>query len=236
MKKIICILPLLLLLGSMARVNAQAPDFAFTTNSDPERRISFGIDAALDFHFLMDDETYIHSRQPQLGFSTRGWMSMRLRDKLALQVGLGYALRRHDYTIDSLVFSSDIDPQSGIVTYSSIEMDLALHEIQVPVLLRYSFQNSERGFYVAGGPFLSWAVLARSNGVVHGGNGTTEYLNARRFDEGLSLGLQACFGRTLPLGPSTRMGVEIYGNIHAGAMRIMPAVPSMAGLRLCFWR
>jgi hypothetical protein len=233
MKKIIRVLPLLLLLGSIVKVNAQVPDFAFTTYSGP--RINFGVDAAIDFHFLLADATFSSGKEPQIGFSTRGWASIWLRDKLALQVGLGYALRRNDISMDSVILSSDINPLTGVVTYSTIDQDIAMHEIQLPVLLRYRFSSSEYGLYAAGGPFLGWVILGHSSGVVYAGNGTTESLNGYSFRQGLDPGLQACLGKTLRLGSAARMGVEGYGNIYAGKMRMVPARPCVAGLRLRYW-
>ncbi len=235
-RNFILLLFLLLFQATTLIAMAQSPQIlATTSNRKPSQGTRFGLDAALDMNFLAWPKQLGAHRQPRIGFSAHAWGSFAIKEKLALQVGIGYALRRNSVKWDDVVFSSDIDAQLGVVSYSSMDAEIVSHEVQVPIILKYFFHSRAQGPYLGAGAMLSQTMAMHTKAVIHFGNGITERVDTRNPSDGFNIGLQACIGKTLQFGPSFRLGVELYGSRYFEKVTLVYCRPLVLGLRVSHW-
>lgn len=95
----------------------------------------------------------------------------RLTSKISLRTGLGFGIRNYEHVHEGLIFNSDISPNDGIISESSIESNITYIEVQLPLLLQYNINSN---FFFTAGLELTTAFADRSERVIFYGNGTTE--------------------------------------------------------------
>ena len=62
-------------------------------------------------------------------------LAYRFTSKLSLRTGLGFGVRNYEHVHEGLIFNSDISPNDGFISESSIVSSISYSEIQLPILL-----------------------------------------------------------------------------------------------------
>jgi hypothetical protein len=95
----------------------------------------------------------------------------RLTSKISLRTGLGFGIRNYEHVHEGLIFNSDISPNEGMISESSIVSNINYSEIQLPLLFQYNINSN---FFFTLGLELTTIFNDNSERVIFYGNGTTE--------------------------------------------------------------
>lgn len=105
-----------------------------------------------------------------------------LSEKIALYSGLYFTQIVANQTIDGLIFPSDIDPTTGVISTSSLVNNMKFTYIGVPIGVRYNYSLNNHHFFGGIGFDLVGQISSREKGVIMYGDGNEELLSQVQSD------------------------------------------------------
>ena len=141
---------------------------------------------------------------PKMGLSAGLNLEYRLTKKCSIKTGVGYGLKNYNHTHSGLIFSTDIDPQTGITSESKIVSKIIFSEIQIPIILKYWVFNK---LFLTGGIELVCPFANSSERVIYYGNGTTEKISNSHASP-LNLAPTFSLGYGFAIKDKLRMSIE----------------------------
>lgn len=165
-----------------------------------------------------------------LGFSTGTFTLFKLTKNIRFRTGLAYGFKTYKHEQTDLIFQTDINPQSGVISHSRIESTMRYSEFQIPLAFQFYFLN--RTFYLSTGADLILPFADVSKRTIYYGNGTTENLNPPRAH--IFVAPTFSIGYFYALGPNLSIRFEPYCRFYLDEYRIIDSRLHNFGLRLIF--
>lgn len=156
------------------------------------RKIYYGFSLCPELNYLkMGNLVGQESVAPRIGVSAGLNVAVQLSNKISLRTGLGYGFKNYNHTHAGLIFGTDLNPNTGVNTTSTIESKISYSELQMPLVFQY--QLKENKYSISVGMEIIKPFANHSERIVYYGNGTTEVLsnptqNSLNFAPVLSLG------------------------------------------------
>jgi hypothetical protein len=178
--------------------------FAQSTLSD--RNIQFGFSLTPEFNDLkVSNLVGQESVAPKMGLSAGLNVAFHLSNKFSLRTGLGYGFKHYNHTHAGLIFGTDLNPQTGVNTTSTIESKIAFSELQFPLVFQYELKENK--IFIAGGIEITKPFANQSERTVYYGNGTTDVLS-NPTQNGLNFAPVLSLGYLLPVTDQLSISIE----------------------------
>jgi|LauGreDrversion4_2_1035121.scaffolds.fasta_scaffold286393_2 hypothetical protein len=178
--------------------------FAQSTLSD--RNIQFGFSLSPEFNDLkVSNLVGQESVAPKMGLSAGLNVAFHLSNKISLRTGLGYGFKHYNHTHAGLIFGTDLNPQTGVNTTSTIESKIAFSELQFPLVFQYELKENK--IFIAGGIEITKPFANQSERTVYYGNGTTDVLS-NPTQNGLNFAPVLSLGYLLPVTDQLSISIE----------------------------
>ena len=178
--------------------------FAQSTLSD--RKIQFGFSLTPEFNDLkVSNLVGQESVAPKMGLSAGLNVAFHLSNKFSLRTGLGYGFKHYNHTHAGLIFGTDLNPQTGVNTTSTIESKIAFSELQFPLVFQYELKENK--IFIAGGIEITKPFANQSERTVYYGNGTTDVLS-NPTQNGLNFAPVLSLGYLLPVTDQLSISIE----------------------------
>ena len=178
--------------------------FAQSTLSD--RNIQFGFSLSPEFNDLkVSNLVGQESVAPKMGLSAGLNVAFHLSNKISLRTGLGYGFKHYNHTHAGLIFGTDLNPQTGVNTTSTIESKIAFSELQFPLVFQYELKENK--IFIAGGIEITKPFANQSECTVYYGNGTTDVLS-NPTQNGLNFAPVLSLGYLLPVTDQLSISIE----------------------------
>ncbi len=125
-------------------------DVTAQTASEKERRFQTGVYLSYEVSgLIVRSDVYETKTTPKSGFSMGVLGAYQFNERNSIHLGLGYGFKRYFIKQDGVTFGSDIDPQMGFVSSSTLTTDVRFKELQIPVLFKHEFK--ENNWFITGG-------------------------------------------------------------------------------------
>jgi hypothetical protein len=178
--------------------------FAQSTLSD--RKIQFGFSLTPEFNDLkVSNLVGQESVAPKMGLSAGLNVAFHLSNKFSLRTGLGYGFKHYNHTHAGLIFGTDLNPQTGVNTTSTIESKIAFSELQFPLVFQYELKENK--IFIAGGIEITKPFANQSERTVYYGNDTTDILS-NPTQNGLNFAPVLSLGYLLPVTDQLSISIE----------------------------
>ena len=155
-----------------------------------------------------------------------GYLKFRLNERWQIKTGVLFQLEHFDYTLDGLVFGSDIDPsRGGYISTSTLKGAMGLHRWNIPLLLDYYWQKDTYHFSIGFNrratkrDFIHSKVVYLGNGSVEGGRlepTKVEEPYTHSLGAVLGIGRKFCFQ-----SPHPALLIRVLGHYHLGEPILM---------------
>jgi hypothetical protein len=178
----------------------------FAQSNLSDRKIQFGFSLTPEFNDLkVSNLLGQESVAPRIGVSTGLNVAFHLSNKISLRTGLGYGFKNYNHTQTGLIFSSDLNPITGVNTTSSIESKVSFRELQIPLVFQYELKENK--FSISVGMEITQPITNQSERIVYYGNGTTDIL-PNPTQNGLNFAPVLSLGYLLPLTDQLSISIE----------------------------
>jgi hypothetical protein len=178
----------------------------FAQSNLSDRKIKFGFSLTPEFNDLkVSNVLGQESVAPRIGVSTGLNVAFHLSNKISLRTGLGYGFKNYNHTQTGLIFSSDLNPTTGVNTTSSIESKVSFRELQIPLVFQYELKENK--FSISVGMEITKPIANQSERIVYYGNGTTEVL-ANPTQNSLNFAPVFSIGYLLPVTDQLSISIE----------------------------
>jgi hypothetical protein len=168
------------------------------TNRTPTPKILVGLSITPEFNNLfVGNPVGRETVKPAIGFSAGLTLEFHVAKKASI--------RTQVHTQNGLVFISDINPQTGVITESSIKSNMSFSEIQIPLLFQYELK--ENRFFIAGGIEFIYPFSNNSERIIYYGNGNTEKL-LNSTSNNLTIAPVLSIGYKLPVSDKLSISIE----------------------------
>jgi hypothetical protein len=177
-----------------------------SANRTSTHKINIGLCITPEFNNLtVDNPVGQETVKSEIGFSVGLNLEFHIAKNASIRTGIGYGKKNYNHTQNGLIFGTDIDPHTGVVSESKIESKISFSEIQIPLLFQYELK--EHKFFVAGGIEMIYPFSNNSERIIYYGNGNTEKIsnpktNSLNFAPVLSIGYK------LPVSDKLSVSVE----------------------------
>lgn len=125
-------------------------DVTAQTTSGKERKIQTGVYLGYDVSgLIVRSDVYETKTTPKSGFSMGALGAYQFNARNSLRLGLGFGFKRYFIKQDGVTLGTDIDPQMGFISSSTLTTDVRFKELQIPVLFKHEFK--ENNWFITSG-------------------------------------------------------------------------------------
>ena len=177
------------------------------TESSADRKVAYGLSITPEFNSLIaGNPVGQESVKSQLGFSAGFNVEFQLSKKSSIRTGIGYGLKNYEHTQSGLIFGSDINPVTGVVSESKLESKIAFSELQIPLIFKYEFKENK--FFVTGGMEFIYPFANNSERVIYYGTGNTEKLSNSNNTKSVNLAPVISLGYNFTVSDKLSISIE----------------------------
>lgn len=106
-------------------------------------KFNIGVFLTPEINGLITTQSYGNDKvNEKIGLTSGLIVGRKINERWSLISGLGCGIKRYDLHQYNIIFNSDINPQTGITTTSSIESNLSYYDVFVPIIVRYQFPSN----------------------------------------------------------------------------------------------
>lgn len=117
------------------------PIFCFTQSES--YKFNFGVFLIPEINGLLSSHAFGSDKvNEKVGVSGGFSIGRKINERWSLNSGIGFGVKRYNLQQSNLIFNSDINPQNGITTSSSIESNLLYFDVFVPIIVRYHIPSN----------------------------------------------------------------------------------------------
>lgn len=167
--------------------------------------LEYGFSISPEVNYLMTHRSGEQS-EASPGLSSSLFVHRDIGNRLAIETGLGFGIKQINHLQTGLIFGSDIDPQQGILSYSSLETNATLNEIQLPVSGVLTLAQSHFSLVFGLTGHYQWTNNAKRI-IHHGSGGENTQLNST-FNPLLNFSTAIGFRYTQPISQKIGLIVE----------------------------
>lgn len=162
-------------------------------------------------------------------------VEMWLHPRISLRTGFSFGTKRYNHQHDSLVFGTDIDSKTGVISSSSITSSLNYGEVRIPGILRWNITKNKSPLFVTLGMEIQYQFDLKTKQTIYYGNGVIKIDKLSKDVAGnLNTALIASFGYNLNISNKMQLLLEPYYRIYASDFIILDSHMQTFGIKTTF--